>query len=245
MIKTRKSLTAAALLAVGLSLATTAGPAQAETVSGWTGTTAPNSAGLVFLHNSTIINSPAIRAESAIWTAFGQSVPPGYLGVRARLFKSGVLCQAIDYRYNLSVVTKWTFGTTSDCGTGSYNSHGFVNYNDPTNGRQEVITFPSNPLNYTSPALARGIASDAPVQSGINAAGQSFGSADVETADAVPDLVQVFTTEGQVGYITKADFEGPGAAASPEDAVERGAEARTVTAYGSDGVTEVGEFRFG
>lgn len=243
-MKKSRSLTAAALLAVGISLASTAGPAQAATVSGWTGTTLPNSEGFVFLHNSTIINSPAIRAESAIWSAFGQSMPPGYLGVRARLFKSGVLCQAVDYRYNLSVVTKWTYGTTSDCGTGSYNSHGFVNYNDPTNGRQEVITFPSNPLNYTSPA-ARGTAVDATVQSGVNSAGQSFGSADVEAAADLPDLIQVFTKDGQVGYITKADFEGPGAAASPQEAIARGTETRSVPVYDSDGVAKVGEFRFG
>lgn len=243
----RKSLlaTVSGLGAVCLT-AGLAGPASADSVSGWTGGTPPNSDGIVFLHNSTIINAPNLRAESAIWTAFGQSVRPGYVGVRARLFKSGVLCQAIDYRYNTSVVTKWTYGTSADCGPGSYNSHGFVNYDDPANGRQEAITFPSNPLNYSPPAAQKVTTSATPVASGVNAHGKTFGSGDVTDAAKVPDLVAAYATNGKQGFLKKEDLEGPGAAKNPGDALKRQSQStrRVVAVYGANGIDKVGEFVF-
>lgn len=78
------------------------------------------------LHQSTIINSPNLIAQSKIWTVTGADVAPGGLGSRARLFKSGALCQAVDYRYNTRPAAEVMVGTAAQCGTGWYNSHGFV-----------------------------------------------------------------------------------------------------------------------
>lgn len=134
------------------------GVASAQSVSGWTFATPPNDSGNTFLTNSTIINSPKPVAETAAWTVTGNSVPAGEVGTRPRLFKSGVLCEAKDYTYNLGPVTKYTAGTSGkDCGSGSYNSHGFVSVWSTTNGYREYVTFPTNPLNWTAPATARTI----------------------------------------------------------------------------------------
>ena len=151
-MKNRFKVSLAALTcsaAAALSLAGGLGTADAATVSGWTGPAGTTG----YLHNSTIINSPDLTAESKIWQVVGASAGPGTIGARARLFKSGALCQAVDYEYNFYSATEWAVRTTNTCGSGSYNSHGFVAvWNASTSTYGEYLTFPSNPLNWTAPA---------------------------------------------------------------------------------------------
>ncbi|MBE7190922.1 MAG: hypothetical protein INR66_00385 [Gordonia polyisoprenivorans] len=232
-------------VAAGGALSVGSGTAAAASQTGWVGFVPPNSDGISFLDTSTIINSPNLRAESRIYTTTGNAVPRGYMGVRPRLFKSGVLCEAIDYKYNTQAnVTEFTYGTSATCGSGSYNSHGFVSVFDVDAGFKEYVTFPSNPLNFTAPA-ARSSATHAPaeVKSGTNAKGQSFGSGDVNKTTDTPDLVQAYATNGAVGYIKGSDLNSVPVAASPSAALAANSHGdRTVPVYKSDGVTVVGQF---
>ncbi len=230
------SLAAASALAV-----LTVGGAHAQTVTGWVGP-----AGSAYLDTSSIINTPTLKAQSRIYSTFGAEAAPGAVGVRARLFKSGVLCEAIDYRYNSDPTTDFTAGTTKTCGTGSYNSHGFVAVWNATNfNYDEYLTFPSNPLNWTAPATARAAAqSNEPVQTGTNSQGKKFGSADTTAKGAVPDLVAAYATNGRLGYVKKTDLD-TAAPKSPAEAAARGSAPRSVAVYATDGTTQLGTFQIG
>ncbi|MGK9274422.1 hypothetical protein KXR83_25830 [Williamsia muralis] len=228
-------------LSVGIAIATP-GTAQAASQVGWTGP-----AGTSHLTNSTIINSPNLVAESKIWQTFGAEDAPGTIGVRPRLFKSGVLCEAIDYVYNTNAATQLVVGTTATCGSGSYNSHGFVAVWNPTNFTfDQSVTFPSNPLNWTAPAARNANTPEtAAVTSGTNANGDSYGSAAKAESDAdIPDLVQAYATNGKVGYIKSADLNGP-TATSPAEAVTLTSGPRTVNVYDKEGSQVIGQFTFG
>ena len=85
------SITAAAGIALGV-----APNASAEAVTGWTVPTPPAN-GVIYLHNSTINNSPTIKASSKVYTVNGAVVAPANMAVRAREFKSGALCEVVDY----------------------------------------------------------------------------------------------------------------------------------------------------
>ena len=135
---------------------------------------------MIFLNTSTIINSPNLRAESKIYSSFGQTVPSGEIGVRARLFSSGALCEATTYRYNTGPVAQFTYGTTNTCGAGWYNSHGFTAVWDGTSTYKEALTFPTDPL-WWEPAAARSSTTEpevtpASIPSGTNADGLTYGS---------------------------------------------------------------------
>ena len=150
---TRPSLKTAIAAGALVSAALLAAPgvAGADTLTGWIGPTLPVN-GNALLHQSTIINSPNLIAQSKVWTVTGADVAPGGLGVRARLFKSGALCQAVDYRYNVKIAAEMQVGTTAECGTGWYNSHGFVAAWNGTSSYKEFVTFPTDPLYFEVPA---------------------------------------------------------------------------------------------
>src|SRR5690606_36272718 len=101
-----------------------------------------------------------------------------------RLFKCGALCEAIDYEFNWYSSPSWTARTSATCGSGWYNSHGFVAvWNTTTASYDEFVTFPSDPLQWTAPAAQttspRNVAiSDTDWKKGQNSKGQSFGPAD-------------------------------------------------------------------
>lgn len=86
-----------------------------------------------------------------------------------------------------------------------------------------------------------------------NASGQTYGSLmGASTPDDAPDLIQVETTDGLTGYVTRVDLdEATGANVSnPEEAVawEAAREARAgqptfVPVYDVDGTTVIGEFK--
>ncbi|OZD60819.1 hypothetical protein CH263_20225 [Rhodococcus sp. 06-1059B-a] len=230
------------------------GTASAEALTGWVAPAGANGNGVQFLNTSTIINSPNLTAESKIYSVFGQSANAGDIGVRARLFKSGALCEAIDYQYNFFSSPELTAGTSRDCGTGSYNSHGFTAVWNGTNAYSERLTFPSNPLNWTSPAAsqARSAQAEPAIEEGTNANGQTYGRGDQVSEDSeLPDLIAAIGTDGTVGYIEKSDLAGP--VTSPEQARQletrevNGVEvlssgSRSVPLLAEDGVTEIGVF---
>jgi len=228
------SVAAAAVMAFA-----TAGPANADSVSGWTGP-----AGFSYLDNSTIINAPNLRAESKIWQTFGASAAPGSIGVRPRLFKSGVLCEARDYVYNTSPAVDLTVGTTATCGTGSYNSHGFVAVWNATNfNYDEYVTFPSNPLNWTAPPSAQAATPQASPnkQSGVNACGQSYGPAAQKKGEKDPQLVLAQATNGKVGYVRSSELNGA-KPANPAAASKKANGSRSIDVVSSDGTSVIGSF---
>ncbi|MFD6517107.1 hypothetical protein [Rhodococcus sp. NPDC060176] len=228
---------------VSAAILATPGVAGADTLTGWIGPTLPVN-GNALLHQSTIINSPNLIAQSKVWTVTGADVAPGGLGVRARLFKSGALCQAVDYRYNVKIAAEMQVGTTAVCGTGWYNSHGFVAAWNGTSSYKEFVTFPTDPLYFEVPASpsARAQAPESiTIESGVNGSGQSFGSGEGVESDAdLPDLVAAIGTNGEIGYIKKGELGGP--ASSPEQALASNTGGRTVSLYDQDGQAVIGEF---
>lgn len=240
-----KKLTFGAAAAAALILAA-AGSAQADVLTGWVGPAGTNSTGVVFLNTSTIINSPALRAESKIYSSFGQTVPTAEIGVRARLFKSGALCEATTYRYNPRPAAEFTLGTTATCGSGWYNSHGFTAVWDGTSSYKEALTFPTNPLEWIDPTAspsARSANTEPSFDSGTNGSGQTFGSGESATNDAeLPDLVAAIGDDGvTVGYVRKSDLvDGP--AENPQAAAAQSGAGRTVPLLDQDGKTQLGTF---
>jgi hypothetical protein len=236
-----KAFLSAALCAVAIGgLSAGASPASAASVTGWVGP-----AGINYLHTSTIVNAPDLYAESRVYSTFGATSAPGKLGVRPRLFKSGALCEAVDYSYNYFAETAWSQRTTATCGSGSYNSHGFVAvWNDSKAAYDEFVTFPSNPLNWTAPtartAKTQAVVTDADRQSGVNAAGETFGSAATDTA-AAPDLVLAIGTNGEVGYVRSTQLD-QGPANDPNTAATATPTTRSIPLLQSDGQTEIGSF---
>lgn len=223
-----------------------AGTAHAESLTGWVGP-AGSAAGVIFLNTSTIVNAPDLKAESKIYSAFGQTVPSGEIGVRARLFSSGALCEATNYRYNSSPAAQFTHKTTNTCGAGWYNSHGYTAVWDGTSAYKEALTLPTNPL-WWEPATARS-ASPAPeltpesIPTGTNSDGQTYGSGASATTDAdLPDLVAAIGDDGTtVGFVRSADLtEAP--AANPAEASKQSSAERTIPLFNEDGQTQVGTF---
>lgn len=233
----------ATIASLSLSMAGVGG-ASAATVTGWTGAAGPNGDNLAFLTNSTIINSPTLTANSKIWTAFAQTVPDGEMGVKPRLFKSGALCEAVDYQYNPYPAAEWLVGTSATCGSGSYNSHGFVSVWNGTNAYREAVTFPSNPLNWTAPtartAKAQSTVTDSDRVGGVNAKGEKFGSAATEGSEDL-DLILAIADNGNVGYVKASDLNGP-SATDPTSALKAKPSKRVVPTYAKDGLTVTGEF---
>jgi hypothetical protein len=250
----QNSAVAVAVVAVAFA---GAGTASADQLTGWVAP-AGSSSGYTFLSTSTIINAPQITAESKIYTVDGRTVPPAYMGVRARLFKSGALCEVVDYKYNAKAAPSLTVGTPGPgCGSGSYNSHGFVSVFNAETGYKTAVTFPSSPLDYAAPAARSTQSTQAAPESldqssGVNDSGQTFGAgADADTDAELPDLVLAIGDDGTVGYVASSNLTA--SPATPEEVLQlpidsSGAEpvhsepSRTVPLFDKDGVTSIGQF---
>lgn len=231
-----------AAAAASLALLIGAGDASAATRVSWVGPTPPGEGNQVYLTTSTINNAPLL-ASSRIYTAFGNAVPTAHMGVQARLFKSGVLCQITGYVYNPAPANEFSTNTVGNCGSGSYNSHGFVKYWTGT-AYGDFLTFPTGPLNYTVPAATARTGPATPKTApATNAQGQTVGSAENARTDSEqPDLIAAYGTKGEAGYIKKADLN----AEDPNNPVEALTSAdpapRTIPLYAEDGTTTVGSF---
>lgn len=212
------------------------GLAGAATESGWIGPTLPSN-GIIYLHYSTISNSP-LYAETRVYTQLGTVAPAHDMGVQSRLFKSGVMCKINAYVYSPVSTNSFTDRTSGDCGSGSYNSHGFVSVWSGSN-YVTYPTFPTNPLNYTAPTVR---VADAKfigrAETGVNGSGQRFGSA--ATTDDIPDLIASYGTEGQLGYVRNSDLPAP---TSRSNNGARGA--TLIPLYSKDGRTVIGSFSVG
>ncbi|ASR03237.1 hypothetical protein GCWB2_12200 [Gordonia rubripertincta] len=147
-----------------------------------------------------------------MWTSFGNTVGPSYMSVRTRLFKSGVMCEVVDYVYN----TTWTSSVESQsnthCGTGSYNSHGFVKAFDDSQFN-EYVTFPSNPIKYTAPASTARLSAIAQSERGadpkstFSVGGRSYGPASQRDGVKSPDFVAVHSDTGRLGYVNSGSLD--------------------------------------
>ncbi|MDJ0363365.1 hypothetical protein [Rhodococcus sp. H29-C3] len=224
----------AAVCAVGASalMLAGAGAASAQSQTGWVGPTPPKG-GVVYLHSSTITDTPALAASTALYPSFGQSVPSFRMGVQSRLFKSGVLCQITPWQYNPNSTARLENKTSGNCGTGSYNSHGFVQVSDGETW-SNYVTFPTNPIDFTAPPAvgSRSAKGDSPTTDlsiATNDSGKTFGSAaNANSPESVPDLIASYGADGTFGYVKADDVS----------AVEK--TAASVPLYTSDGVTVVG-----
>ena len=241
---TRTRISAAlAAAAAAACLIGAAGDAGAATRTSWVGPTPPGQGGQIYLTTSTINNAP-LEASSRIYTGFGNSVASGNMGVQARLFKSGVLCQITSYVYNPGPTNNLSTATYGHCGTGSYNSHGFVKYWTGTE-YGDFLTFPTDPLNYTAPAArsADNTSAVAPIKNGRNSRGQSIGTAENARTDSdLPELIAAFSTDGKQGYVRKTDVI-PATPASPAQAADLSSKkTKTVPVYTENGTTQIGTF---
>ncbi|MDF3285000.1 hypothetical protein [Gordonia sp. N1V] len=234
--------TVAAAAAVTCAATLGVPPASAASVTGWVGPAGTTG----FLHTSTIVNAPDLYASSKIYSAVGATASDGRIGVRPRLFKSGALCEAIDYQYNWYPAPEWSAQTSATCGSGSYNSHGFVAvYNTSSSSYDQFVTFPSNPLNWTAPA-ARASARSAAVPdsartSGTNTRGEKFGSAATEQSSELA-LIAAIGTNGEIGYVRSGELNLP-PASSPATAPKGKPASRTIGLFKSDGTTRIGVFK--
>lgn len=214
-----------------------AGPGSAATLNSWIGPLRAEN--IDYLHYSTITNAPNLIASSRIYTTDGNPVQPYSIGARARLFKSGALCQATNYVFNEEPNTQVIAATSGHCGNGSYNSHGFV---EAWNGTAytEIFTFPTNPLNYTAPAARTVEPATSAKQSGQNRQGKSYGTAEGVRDDAkLPDLVSAYATNGKLGYVySDALSKKPTTRAAARNAQQQW----TVPVYEQDGTTQLGVF---
>lgn len=242
--------TAVCISAAGLITAGMASPASAETVTGWTGPALVN--GVSYLHNSSITNSPYLFASSSVWTAFGVQMSNDQVGINARLFKSGILCDSTDYVYNGYVTPTFTVSAGApDCGPGSYNSHGLAKLANGSGGYNSVITFPTNPVNF-GPAARSAEESNA-AEERTNSSGLRAGSGAEATSEAeLPDLIAAFGTDGEIGYVKKTDLASPDLTVeqvSNLPTIDRGngetvrsSGPRTIPLYDSDGIVAIGTF---
>lgn len=71
--------------AIGAAVVAGTGVSAAQSQTGWVGPTAPID-GVIYLHSSTISDTPQLAASTAIYPSFGQSVPEFRMGVQSRLF---------------------------------------------------------------------------------------------------------------------------------------------------------------
>lgn len=216
----------------GALILASAGTASAASQTGWVGPT-PAKGGVIYLHSSTISDTPALAASTALYPSFGQSVPSFRMGVQSRLFKSGVLCQITPWQYNPNSTARLENKTNGNCGTGSYNSHGFVQVSDGVTW-SNYVTFPTNPIDFTAPAAARSAQPAAPavdLSTSTNENGETFGSAaEADSPESIPDLIASYGNDGTFGYVKADDVL----------AVENAA--TSVPLYTSDGVTVLGSF---
>lgn len=231
-IKTRRTMSGLAATATALAvIALSGGPASAEVKTGWIGGTPPVN-NVVYLHTSTIDNAAVPKASTRIYTSFGNTVPQGTMGSKARLFREGALCGATDYLFNPFITNSQNAAVTKDCGPGFYNSNGFVAVKTTT-GLQEYVTFPSDPLPYPPSTAASASRSTTSTASGTSQ-GKTYGSAAKSKSDsALPDLVAAIASNGKVGYIPAAELKS--------DATANGPRSVTVTSLTGE---RVGTFTF-
>ncbi|MFE9247476.1 ATP-dependent Lon protease [Streptomyces sp. NPDC007088] len=205
--------------------------------------------GYKYKNRAAIADSSRLYASTTAARNGSGNVPAGYLGALARLYKGDALCKSAGYAYNSGPANSLSVPTQGNgCGTGAYYSYGATKaYNG--NGYKAVYTFKSPSLNHRSVAARSTPSPQEAADRALprNARGQTYGSGlDAGTPQAAPDLIRAYTTEGELGYVKRAELEDEPAPASPRQALafqsERAGKDRRIPVYALDGTTAVGTF---
>ncbi|WP_436739406.1 ATP-dependent Lon protease [Streptomyces sp. BBFR102] len=235
------------LLAVGLLAAFTPQAAAATAHSPW-GYYGPVK-GIKYKNRATIANSSRLYASTTAAKDGNGNVPAGYLGALARLYKGNTLCASNGYSYTSGPANSLSVPTLGKgCGAGTYHSYGVTKaYNG--NGYNAVYTLKSPSLGHRSIAAGAGQGTAKPAWP-KNAKGETYGSGlEATTPKGGPDLIRAYTTEGEVGYVKRAELEDEPAPSSPREAValqrELAGEDRRIAVYDTDGTTVLGDFVVG
>jgi hypothetical protein len=64
------------------------------------------------------------EAETDVWTQGGETVGTGWIGINARKFVNGSLCNQTGYQYNTRSTSFFGALTAGGCGSGVYYSYG-------------------------------------------------------------------------------------------------------------------------
>ncbi|GAV95936.1 hypothetical protein CS176_0166 [Corynebacterium glutamicum] len=229
--KAVKTAVVAGIVAVSVLAAPVAGAASK---TGWTGPTTPIN-GTIYMHNSAITDEGGLSASSRIYPMLGSTMDAGSVGIRPRLFSSGILCQAIDFQYNDWPETNFSVSTNDSCGDGWYNSHGFVAvWNNSTQDFSQFPTFPTDPIWYEdSNAQSRSLNFDlnsrpAVVNGEINAP--------IESPEG---YTAAFGDSGQVGFVEDSELNRLPQIENGEIKI-RGE--RVIPVFAEDLVTEIDSF---
>lgn len=221
----------AVILAIPIMASSGESANRTETVFGYT---------YVFrslIHNET---SGSLGYQTTVWVTSANSVPVGYMGVKARLYNSsGALKAYTDWDYNIvqtnSFLQSGTYSTTS----GFYYSCGHVKlYNG--NGYTE---FDSYATPYYSPSR-----NDNPIDRNLeiqyNEYGEVYGSElFLNEVGIQPDLILAENSQGLVGYIRNLDLNyDPVTTLEDAIAYTKTSHERIVPLYLSDGRTVIGSF---
>lgn len=232
LTKTILGASVAALIAVGA-----APQAAAATQTGWTGPTTPID-GQIYMHNSTVSDEGGLSASTRIWTMTGAEAPQGTMGVRARLFKSGVLCEAIDYQYNPWPATEMSYGTSKFCGDGWYNSHGFISvWNEQDQSYFQLPTFPTNSIWVTAAN-----ATETATVSAATATPDTSQGEEETVVESPEGFTPAYGDDGTIGLVQDRDLDSP-LPENPADAAEQGSTGdRFIPLYDTNASQVIGTF---
>lgn len=195
-----------------------------------------------------------IDANTSMVKQTSGTVPSGYMGVKARLYKSTTLCKASDPTYNNSAVSGINGNVElgfSGCGSGNYNSKG-VAYAYNGNGYTSYDTNVSPNISFDgvedSFVSENNVSSESKVSElKTNKNGLKYGSSLNTEEHSSPDLIEAFGIDGTLGYVLASDLneELP---KSPKEALEKqklrkakGAN-RIIPLYDVNGEKVIGEF---
>lgn len=110
-----------------------------------------------------------------------------------------------------------------------------------------MLTFPSNPINFTAPAArSAGDTAAVPVVEPFTVDGQTFGLGDPAKPDAEqPDFIAAFTDTGEQGFVRTSDLatealDPDAAKALPVEGDAARTPSRAITVYAADGATQLG-----
>ncbi len=112
------------LLLVAALLWAGAGPARATSVYSIWGTYGPI-LGIPYENRAGVTNNTVMASTFSVASTNGATIPGGWSGGQASLYKDGALCATSSMDYYSSSTTGWTgLGGENNCGHGNYTSRG-------------------------------------------------------------------------------------------------------------------------
>lgn len=191
-----------------------------------------------------------VVASTEVQVSGNQSVPTGYMGVYARLFKESTLCATIyDWSYNSVTAAGTTGYANGDCGSGNYKSYGRTaayNGNGYTIYDTKVspfISFSSSKNSTTISKQDEGVTEIPKYKTNEN--GETYGSALGVPFGLEPDLIEAYGVDGTIGYVRSKDLNPP-MPKTPQEAVSKQLRRSTsdvvLPMYDVSGQKVIGEF---